>query len=100
MHEIETSERIQRIVPCAQLVRYNNSGSEAGQMAFRLARAFTGRQKYIKFEGHFHGWPDTVAISTAPTPENMGPRERPNPVLGSAGIATNVLDNIVLLSWN
>ncbi|MBI5878570.1 MAG: aspartate aminotransferase family protein [Chloroflexi bacterium] len=100
IHEVETSERIQRIVPCAQLVRYNNSGSEAVQMAFRLARAFTGRQKYIKFEGHFHGWPDTVAISTAPTAENMGPREKPNMVAGSAGMATNVFDNIILLPWN
>ncbi len=100
MHEVETSERIQRIVPCAQLVRYNNSGSEAVQMALRLARAFTGRQKYIKFEGHFHGWPDSVAISTAPTAQVMGPREQPTAVMGSAGMAANVLDNIVLLPWN
>jgi len=69
-------------------------------MAFRLARAYTGRQKYIKFEGHFHGWPDNVAISTAPTAENMGPREKPNMIPGSAGMATNVFDNIILLPWN
>src|SRR5262245_48208098 len=50
--EIKTSEAIQRIVPCADLVRYSNSGSEAVHAALRLARAFTGRQKLIKFEGH------------------------------------------------
>ncbi len=98
--EIEVSERLQRIIPCCELVRYNNSGSEAVQMALRLARAYSGRQKFIKFEGHFHGWPDSVAISTAPTPNNMGAREAPTPLLGGEGIARNVLDSVILLPWN
>ena len=100
VHEIETSERIQRTVPCAGLVRYNNSGSEAVQMALRLARGYTGRQKFIKFEGHFHGWMDSIAVSTGPAPDMMGPREAPTPVLGGAGIARNVLDNVILMPWN
>ena len=98
--EIELSERLQRIIPCCERVRYNNSGSEAVQMALRLARAFTGRQKFIKFEGHFHGWPDSVAVSAAPAPEEMGPREAPAALPGGEGIARNVLDNVLVLPWN
>jgi len=58
--EIELSKRIVKYVPSAELVTFNNSGTEAVQVAIRLARAYTKRQKIIKFEGHYHGWMDTI----------------------------------------
>ena len=58
--EIEWSEVIKRLVPCAEKVRFVASGTEASLMAVRLARAFTGRDKLLKFEHHFHGWNDYV----------------------------------------
>jgi glutamate-1-semialdehyde 2,1-aminomutase len=54
------AEAIQRLVPCAGRVRFVNSGSEANMLAARLARAFTGRGKLLRFEGHFHGWHDDL----------------------------------------
>ena len=62
-HELELAwaEAIQRLVPCAERVRFTNSGTEATHLALRLARAATGRSKILRLTGHFHGWHDTVA---------------------------------------
>jgi glutamate-1-semialdehyde 2,1-aminomutase len=98
--EIELSERLQRIIPCGELVRYNGSGSEAVAMALRLARAYTGRQKFIKFEGHYHGWLDSEIISYWPDLESAGPRESPRAVPGSRGMTKSVLDEVIVLPWN
>ena len=63
-HELELrwSGLIQEMVPCAERVRFHSSGTEATHMAIRLARAFTGRSKIVRFYGHFHGWHDHVAF--------------------------------------
>lgn len=50
---------IQGILPCAERVRFTSSGTEAAMAAIRLARAATGRDRILKFDGHFHGWSDT-----------------------------------------
>ncbi len=60
--EIRWGELIQSLVPCAERVRFTSSGTEANLMAFRLARAFTGRSKLVRFAGHFHGWQDHAAF--------------------------------------
>ena len=56
--EILWAHAIQRLVPSAERVRFTSSGTEATLMAVRLARAFTGRQTILRFQGHFHGWHD------------------------------------------
>jgi glutamate-1-semialdehyde 2,1-aminomutase len=58
--QIEWAEQVCRMVPSAERVRFVNSGSEATALAIRLARAFTGKPKILRFEGHFHGWHDDV----------------------------------------
>jgi len=62
-HELEVrwAEAVHRLVPCAERVRFTASGSEAAQLALRLARAYTGKPKVLRFIGHFHGWHDQVA---------------------------------------
>jgi len=62
-HELEVrwAELVTRLVPCAERVRFTGSGTEASHLALRLARAFTGKPKVIRFVGHFHGWHDGVA---------------------------------------
>ena len=61
-HELEVrwAEQISRLVPSAEMVRFTMSGTEATQLAMRVARAHTGRTKVLKFYGHFHGWHDGV----------------------------------------
>src|SRR5215475_16035965 len=62
-HELEVrwAELVNRLVPCAERVRFTASGTEATQLALRLARAYTGKPKVLRFIGHFHGWNDQVA---------------------------------------
>jgi glutamate-1-semialdehyde 2,1-aminomutase len=98
--EIALSEKLQRLIPCAELVRYSNSGSEIVQAALRLARAYTGRGKVVKFEGHYHGWFDSVLISVHPPLDEAGPYATPHAVPGSAGQVRSVLDEVVVLPWN
>lgn len=94
--EYEAAELVKQLVPCAELVRFNCSGSEAVQAALRLARSATGRSTIVKFEGHYHGWFDNVVWSVAPTADVMGERDAPAHLEGSggqdpnAGIATEV----------
>ena len=49
---------VQELIPSAEKVRFHSSGTEADMMAIRMARAYTGKDKIIKFEHHFHGWSD------------------------------------------
>ena len=64
--EIEWGELVQQIVPSAQKVKFVSSGTEATMMAMRLARAFTGKDKIVKMQGHFHGWHDYATLGMAP----------------------------------
>ncbi len=72
--EIAWAELIQQTVPCAERVRFTSSGTEATHMAVRLARAYTGRPKIMRFQRHFHGWHDHMAFGVdghfdgSPTP--------------------------------
>ena len=59
--EVRWAELITRMVPSAERVRFTSSGTEATLMALRLSRAFTGRDKLIRFRGHFHGWHDHMS---------------------------------------
>lgn len=101
-HELELNlaEKLQELIPCAELLRFSNSGSESVQAALRLARGFTGKQKYIKFEGQYHGWFDNVLISQHPSLESAGAEESPNSVLETQGQSREVLDEIIVLPWN
>ena len=59
--EVRWAELICQLSPCAERVRFTSSGTEATLMALRLARAFTGREKVVRFRGHFHGWHDHLS---------------------------------------
>ena len=101
-HELEVtvSELVQQIVPCAELVRYSSSGTEVVQAALRVARAYTGRNKFIKFEGHYHGWMDNINYSVAPPLDAAGAYDAPDPVRQSEGMAPGLADDIIILPWN
>lgn len=101
--QVEVSRLLTEIVPSFETVNFNNSGSEAVQAVLRLARAVTGRTKFIKFEGHYHGWMDNVFFSFHPDKnEDFGTRAHPKPVIHNytRGQPLNVLDNAVVLPWN
>ena len=98
--EAKLAEKLVKIIPCAELVRFASSGTEAIQAAVRLARACTGRKKIIKFEGHYHGWTDSVFISVNPPLEMAGDESSPMPFAHSPGQSELVLKEIITLPWN
>lgn len=76
-HELEVAwaEQVQRMIPSAEWVRFTMSGTESTMLAIRDARAFTGREKIIRFAGHFHGWHDYAMAGYQPpfdTPTSTG----------------------------
>ena len=98
--ELELAEKIQQHVPCAELLRFSLSGSEADHAALRVARYVTGRQKFIRFEGHYHGWLDNVAYGIGGSAEQIGEREHPNSVAWSGGLSAPSKEEHILLPWN
>jgi len=91
--EYLAARRFCELVPCAERVRFGSSGSEVVQAALRLARAATGRQIILKFEGHYHGWFDSMMWTLSPDSS----RQR-NP--GTAGSDSRSGDNIEVMAWN
>jgi glutamate-1-semialdehyde 2,1-aminomutase len=92
--EFEVAELLNRTIPCADLVCFASSGTEIVQVALRLARAVTGRQKYLKFEGHYHGWSDEVLV--AYHPRELDLLEHPLPV----GAGQLPHDHVIVAEWN
>lgn len=88
--ELEAASLFCGAVPCAEMVRFALSGTEVVQAALRLARATTGRKKFVRFEGHYHGWLDNVLIAY----------EGNRAVPASAGQLASHLDDAVLVPWN
>ena len=84
---IEWAELVQKLVPSAERVRFVNSGTEATLLAIRLARAFTRRNKLLRFEGHFHGWHDAVVHGFQP----------PFDADGSLGVPPSVKQDMVAI---
>jgi glutamate-1-semialdehyde 2,1-aminomutase len=81
-------------------VAFTSSGSEAVQLALRLARAYTRRPLIVKFEGHYHGWFDSILLSHHPAAHQMGPPESPLAVPESSGQTRNAAENVIVLPWN
>lgn len=98
--EGEAAATVRRRVPSMELLRFGNSGTECVQYALRFARAFTGREKIVRFEGHYHGWSDAIHWSAHPTLEAAGPREHPTAVPGSTGIPASIADTLIVAPWN
>ena len=93
---IELAEEICNAMACAEQVRYVTSGGEAEMYAMRLARAYTGREKIMKFEGGYHGMCAEAQMSLAPAQ----PANFPVAVPDSAGIPESVRDNMLIAPFN
>lgn len=98
--EVEAAEKVVDAVPGIEQVRFTNSGSEAVGTAVRLARATTGRRLVIRFEGHYHGWQDTVYWSNHVDPALAGPASSPRPVAAGPGVPLELADTLIVLTWN
>ena len=93
---IEYAAELVEVIPCADLIRYTSSGAEATFMAMRLARAFSGREKVIKFEGAYHGHHDYSMCSYGPA-ELV---EYPQPVVDTAGVPAGIAETVLIAPYN
>ena len=100
-HQLDqrAGELIARLVPSVEQVRFANSGTEAVASALRLARAATGRTRVLTFEGHYHGWSETVlragkATFHEPAPDSTAPRP------GALGMIPEALAHTIEVPWN
>jgi len=96
----QLAELLCRTVPCCELVRFTGSGTEATLHCLRLARAFTGRSKIVKIEGHFHGYHDQVMFSIGTPADQLGSESAPARYPGSAGMPPGLDQHLVLVPYN
>jgi glutamate-1-semialdehyde 2,1-aminomutase len=98
--EVAVVEMIIEMAPAVEMVRLACSGTEATMHAIRVARAFTGRDLILKFEGNYHGFHDHTLWSTYAPPEAYGNRRSPIPVPASSGIPKTMQEFIITLPFN
>lgn len=97
----ELSEKLCKIIPSAEIVSFQSSGTEANMHVFRVARAYTGKQKIVKFEGQYHGWADEQKITiSASNLDELGEISSPNRLFGTAGQRRETCDDIIIMPWN
>lgn len=94
--EIELARRLVDAIPCADCVHYTGSGTEATYYALRIARAFTGRQKILKFEGAWHGMHDYGLWGTVPSVQSAYPRAHAD----SVGVPPSLGDMVLVSPFN
>jgi glutamate-1-semialdehyde 2,1-aminomutase len=97
---IKAAEEINEMVPCAESVKFSNSGTEAVMKAMMIARGYTGRQKIVKLEGGYNGWHDSAAISHKPNLRIAGPRSRPRGVPENLGLLKTATRSTIVMPFN
>jgi glutamate-1-semialdehyde 2,1-aminomutase len=101
----KVSQKIKKMVPCAEEVTYSVGGSTATDTAVRIARAFARKDKIIKFEGAYHGAAEWAMVNVKtgnqwpPTLEELGPADHPNVLPYSAGVPADAVKNTLILPW-
>ena len=98
--EYEATEMLCKAIPCVELARFGSSGSEVVMSAIRLARAYTGKEKIIRFEGHYHGHADTVNFKIATPTESVGSKTIFPSVPVTPGIPECLSGTVIVLPWN
>lgn len=101
--EAEETNELARIVTSRfgyDMVRFSTTGAEATMHAVRLARAYTGRKKLLKFEGCYHGSHDSLLVSVKPTKDKVGDEKYPNQVPSSKGIPPELVSNTLVAPFN
>jgi glutamate-1-semialdehyde 2,1-aminomutase len=97
--EADLAEEICARYP-VEMVRFGSSGTEATMHAVRIARAATGRDMILRFEGCYHGLHDSALVSVKPKEEDFGDINAPNSVPGGLGVIKAVLDNVTVATFN
>ncbi|PPA68827.1 glutamate-1-semialdehyde 2,1-aminomutase [Jeotgalibacillus proteolyticus] len=92
-HEVTFAKMLKEAMPAMEKVRFTNSGTEAVMTTIRVARAFTGRDKIIKFAGCYHGHSDLVLVAAGSGPATLGTPD-------SAGVTKNIASEVITVPFN
>ena len=98
--EVRVTKLVREAVPLKGLIRYASSGTEIDLLALRVARGHSGRPMIVKFEGHYHGWGDTLQYSVKPPLDRAGPEEAMVPVPSTGGMAPGSDQGLIIAPWN
>jgi len=98
--ELETAELVNGMVPAADLTKFTNSGTEGIMTAMRLARAYTGKEKILKFEGMYHGHNDYVMVNHQASAGDLGTRRNPTKIPLAPGVPEKTMETVEAIPWN
>lgn len=97
----QLAKKLTEIIPCAEMVSFQSSGTEANMHAWRVARAATNKMKIVKFEGQYHGWADEQKVTIgARTVDDLGPKVSINKIMNTAGQRSHTADDLIIAPWN
>jgi len=97
---IKLAQRMNEIIPCAEMVKFSLSGTEAVAHALTIVRGYTKKDRIIKMEGSYHGWSDTVIVSLHPDLKKSGPKNAPAKIYETQGIPENAKENTIVIPFN
>jgi glutamate-1-semialdehyde 2,1-aminomutase len=92
-HEITFAKMLKEAIPSLEKVRFVNSGTEAVMTTIRVARAYTGRDKIVKFAGCYHGHSDLVLVAAGSGPSTLGTPD-------SAGVPKSIAQEVITVPYN
>jgi glutamate-1-semialdehyde 2,1-aminomutase len=98
--EHEAAQLVNDMVPSADLTKFTSTGTEAIMSALKLARAYTGKEKILKFEGMYHGHTDYALVNVHPDPGSLGTERNPTKIPEANGVPKKVLETVESVPWN
>ena len=99
-HEHEAARLMNELLPASDRTKFISTGTEAVMSAISLARAYTGKETILKFEGMYHGHADPMLWNVHPAVGDLGTRRRPTKVPAGTGVAATAADEVEVLPWN
>jgi glutamate-1-semialdehyde 2,1-aminomutase len=98
--EYQTAELVNELVPGSDLTKFTCSGTEGIMSAVRLARAYTGKEKILKFEGMYHGHNDYVMVNHQADADSLGTRRNPAKIPLAPGVPEKTMETVEAIPWN
>lgn len=98
--ERDTAAMLNDLVPCSDLVKFTNSGTAGIASAIRLARAYTGRERVLKFEGMYHGHTNDMMVNHHAATGDLGTRRNPTKIPFAPGVPETTLESVDAIPWN
>lgn len=101
-YELEpaAAKLVNELVPCADMTNFLSTGTEAVMAALQLARAYTGKETVLKFEGMYHGFSDNMLVNVHPTPKDLGTRRNATKIPFGPGLPRRSLETVTTVPWN